>query len=372
MQKENENSEGLNKNSSEKINYSIKTMEADLKNKGFAKSSFDLSNEKKIVEDKTKDKTEIKEETVQKEVVNPFLKELKPNPDNVYNQSPDKTLKTKKLKGSASKPSSPILEKKSNNKSFLNSKLLIVLLFVSLTAVFAGVYYFYSTQKSNSTLPITETSPEIIQSKTLAIEKKPLPEKLENSKILTLGTEIDLTSLLLGQKVLLSNNTGDYYRIKKDEILLSSTELLALLDIQFPEEILSKLETSWISLYSQENILKISLILKIKEESTEPSSFLENNEYRLPELLKPLFVDETFILQDEPLAFQGSGIIEGIRYYNFTEGASNKSVDWGIANNEYLILTTSKETALELIKDLTIKESSLENSSELEAETLPL
>jgi len=155
----------------------------------------------------------------------------------------------------------------------LNSKLLIVLLFVSLTAVFAGVYYFYSTQKSNSTLPITETSPEIIQSKTLAIEKKPLPEKLENSKILTLGTEIDLTSLLLGQKVLLSNNTGDYYRIKKDEILLSSTELLALLDIQFPEEILSKLETSWISLYSQENILKISLILKIKEESTEPSSF---------------------------------------------------------------------------------------------------
>jgi len=85
-----------------------------------------------------------------------------------------------------------------------------------------------------------------------------------------------------------------------------------------------------------------------------------------------LFVDETFILQDEPLAFQGSGIIEGIRYYNFTEGASNKSVDWGIANNEYLILTTSKETALELIKDLTIKESSLENSSELEAETLPL
>ena len=133
---------------------------------------------------------------------------------------------------------------------------------------------------------------------------------------------------------------------------MSSSELLSLLKIQFPEEVLNELKEAWIFLYPLEDSLKMNLVFKTTKNQAVIKTFLNNNEYHLPELLKPLFIDESFVLKAEPITFLESKDLKGIRYYNFVEGVFSKAIDWGIINNNYLILATSKETTLKIIEDL--------------------
>ena len=158
--------------------------------------------------------------------------------------------------------------------------------------------------------------------------------------------------------------------VSRSFVPVSSPELLSLLELQFPEEIQTELTSNWMFLYPQEDTLKLSLIFKIREDSSAVSDFLKNNEYRLPALLKPLFVDETFVLQEEQVVFRDSGEVEGIRHYNFVENLSDKAIDWGILEDTYLILSTSKEVVSKLITDLKNEGESLDNLVETELENL--
>jgi hypothetical protein len=141
------------------------------------------------------------------------------------------------------------------------------------------------------------------------------------------------------------------------------------LEIQFPEEILTELGNSWVFLNLQEDVLKMSLIMEIEKNPLPITSFINNNEYRFPELIKPLFIDESFVLQDEQITFQDSEVAKNIRYYNFANSANDKAVDWGIINEKYLILSTSKEAAIKLTEDLEMEENLSDISNKIEINT---
>jgi hypothetical protein len=124
------------------------------------------------------------------------------------------------------------------------------------------------------------------------------------------------------------------------------------LEIQLPEEISNNLNDYRLVFYNQNDLLKMGLVFEVDNSDTVKNSFL-NNEYRLPEIFKPLFVDEVFALQDEVITFNDSVDLDGkVRFYNFVEGINDKSIDWGIIENKFLIITTSKDSAGDLINDL--------------------
>ena len=79
---------------------------------------------------------------------------------------------------------------------------------------------------------------------------------------------------------------------------------------------------------------------------------MKNNEYRLPEMLKPLFIDEAFVSQDSQIEFKNSKDLENVRYYNLTKGFDNRAIDWGIIDDKYLVITTSKSSMENILNDL--------------------
>ncbi len=388
MPNENKKTDVSKDNAPEKIDYTLETMESDLKNEVNSTSSFDFSQKENLSSEtkEAKGKEELKKETVpKKKAFSPFLKDInKPTPTNFYvgplekkeksEIQPQEEKLTIKLKPESTKktipefknkiapniPSpviklppkkQPLLKNSIKKTSSINNPLLMSLLFVSLIAVCAGIYYFYFINKKPSVVePPTKNQP--LPEPNI----KTIPEKLKNSQLLQFNSEKKaLTLLLTDQKTTLEANSGFYYKIENNNSTLLSSELLSSLEIQFPEEVLSTLDSAWIFLYSQEDILKMNLILEIKGSSTVISDFLTNNEYRLPEILKPLFIDESFVLNNKSIAFEDSRIVENIRYYNFTKGIFNKAIDWGITSDNYLILSTSRETALKITEDLKIK-----------------
>jgi len=348
-----QNKDETKKESLGKIDYVIKTMDSDLKNEGFSNSSFDLSDHKKPEIKKIIKPKKIEKAPLKKSPANPFFKDIgSPNKQDI----PTKTNKDKPViplspnkKPLPLKANLLIPNKPSKKKTVINNGLLIVLFLIALSVAGASFYFFYFAKK-------TPPAKVLLDPITPTIKKEDLPQKLADSKPLFLLTaEQSLTSLLLEKKDTLSSGQGTYYQINRDERVLSSSEILSLLEIQFPEEISNKFKRSWFFLYSQENILKVNLVLEIKEESFSTiENFINSNEYQLPALIKPLFIDESFILKDEQISFQESGLDSDIRYYNFNEGSGDKAVDWGIVDNEYFILSTSKNSALKLIEDLKI------------------
>jgi hypothetical protein len=142
------------------------------------------------------------------------------------------------------------------------------------------------------------------------------------------------------------------------------------LEIQLPEEISNNLNDYRLVFYNQNDLLKMGLVFEVDNSDTVKNSFL-NNEYRLPEIFKPLFVDEVFALQDKVITFNDSVDLDGkVRFYNFVEGINDKSIDWGIIENKFLIITTSKDSASDLINDLEnlnqVSEEKTESTSENE------
>ncbi len=368
----------LSENSPKKIDYVMQTMETDLKNEKPKNSSFDFSQKTtpkpKIDETKIIKKTKEPKKVIRgKESSNPFLENIgKPTPTNVFTGTPkekeNKPLNVSSFKNKSITPIVPDISnpKKSPKKTTsIDSKLLLVLLLVSLIAIGASIYYLYFIKK-----PTVEGPSLITPEPTTSMEK--IPEKLKNSETLSFNPkETSLVTLLLGKKALISNSLGTYYQIKQADTILNSSELLNLLEIQLPKEISNELNQAWVFIYPLEDTLKMSLVLKTTENQELIKTFFNKNESRLPELLKPLFIDESFILKDELIIFAKSKDLKNIRYYNFVEADFSKAIDWGITDNNYLILTTSKETALKITKDLRIN-ANLSDNSEKNVENTPI
>jgi len=360
----------------EKIDYTIRTMSSDLKNDNFGKSSFDLSEEIKQKED-IKEKETPKEPTKNEakkneERVNPFLKDLNPERKNIYAETtpnkPKKSIEPKKAPLTPpSKPASPIMEKASENKSGMNSKLLLVLFFVSLTAVLAGSYYYYSTSQNKISVTEEPKSPEIlppieVSTETSEIEEILLPSALQQKQLIVLEEGSDILTDLMAKKQTYSINKNNYYQIENQGLIMPATSLLNTLGIQLPEELTNELANGWLLVSIEDDALRVNLALEITGNTAVVKASMENNESLLPELLKPLFIDEEIVLQDEEISFQNSGLAQGIRFYNFTKEDFTKSIDWGITNNNYLILATSRDSALELTETLGNKEILPENT----------
>ena len=157
---------------------------------------------------------------------------------------------------------------------------LIVLFFISLVAVGAGIYYFSFATKTSSIAPTPtpEVTPPKIETPIVTAQKT-IPKKLKDSEVIFLNIQEDsLSPLLLTKKESLST-AGVYYQLQKEDFVpVSSPELLSLLELQFPEEIQTELTSNWMFLYPQEDTLKLSLIFKIREDSSAVSDFLKNNE----------------------------------------------------------------------------------------------
>lgn len=355
--------------STKKVSYSIKTMDSDLKNEGFSASSLDLTKDSisniptPQAPEKLKESSELTEKIEpKKSFSNPFLKDLPLDSSKVYNSpqinnAPTSSKNAFKMNPPvtpvAKKPTSQNTKELDEENTSTNGKLLFILFFVSLITVGAGIYYFYFI-RPNSQQNVIEEQLETTTPITTDTKLK-LPAVLTEAKTINFTPSDTLFSLLLKEKALLQPKSSLYYQIKKDGVELSPSELLSALDIQFAEEALVEIEKSWVSLYIQDNLLRTSLIFQVKNDSLEISNFLTNNEYRLPELLKPLFIDEALVLQKEKqILFKNSGILKNIRYYNLVENDNSKSIDWGITENNFLILTTSMENAKKLSEDLEI------------------
>lgn len=377
MQKENKNEEETvspEEKTFDKIDYTIQTMDSDLKRKSPKENSLELSvlKEKKVQKEEKKEipikKTE--EKIQPKKNFNPFLDDLQPiekfepepqKPESGKNselikkdenaipssQKNELGLKDKApvVSESFEKNTPPVVEK--NLKVKKNNGFLLIFLFtLSLVTVGSGFYYYYF--HLNPSKPEEITQEKLVEEQ--PVVEEPIPEqifseKLQTSQALVLEENSSLTALVKNQKENLSLSVNEYYQIKQVSKNLNSSEILSLLDIKLPEEALDNLGEAWIMAYNQEDVLKMNLILEINQDSEKISEVLTNNEYRLPQLLKPLFIDEDFVLQDEEIVFKDSVVLNGIRYYNLVEGFGDKAIDWGIVDDKYLIFATSKKTA---------------------------
>ena len=422
---ENENKENTKKS----ISYDIKTMESDLKKEGSKRSSFEFSVGNPVEKQEPERKKEPitpEEKPEEKVNFNPFLSDLKPDPsnplsnpnydkkskqshpsaqnnhekENSLQQTPDKKMDSqnhskekipsppKKDNPSSSlndkfkKPivktdispinnsNKKILEKEAPKKNSLNSILLISLVLILFISIGSGVYYFYFFNQAD---PVSETpfSNNPIETPSNYAEKQ-IPEKLKDSKLISINSNenFSLVSELKKEKETLPM-LGQYYKINENSNIISSGKALALLNIQLSEVLLNELNNSWVYLKKNpENILKMGLIFEIKD-SEKTREFLLNNEPTLPQSLKPMFIDEVFVLQDDEIIFQDSQELPDVRYYNLVEGFDEKAIDWKILENKYLLLATSKETMRNLISDLSNTASNFnseETSLEIESQ----
>ncbi len=353
MQKENEKQEETSEDlvSPKKINYTIQTMDFDLKNKNPKIDSLEMKGSEKYedkIDLKKKVVLEEKKETPQK--FNPFLEEIKPS-ENTPPEVPPKPNNENVIKRQEPELPKPVikpLEKLPREKSFSNNYLWIFLFVLSLVTTVSGIYYFYFKNPSIKEPPTTKV-PEIIIEPEIAKEDL-ISEKIKDTNLLDI-TNNDLASLIAKNKTELSQSVIKYYKTSQDLKDLTPSDFLSFLEIQLPENILKNLQDHRLFFYNQKDVLKMGLLFEINK-ADEIETEIKNNEYRLPELLKPLFVDEIFALQDDIINFKDSEVLTGVRYYNFLEGFDNKSIDWGIVENKFLIITTSKESAGVVIDNL--------------------
>jgi hypothetical protein len=362
--KQNQNEENsLNSNPSKKIGYTIQTMDFDLKNKTPKSNFLDLQSkdeESKIKKESKEDKIVPQKKEKVTENFNPFLNEIRPTQNNSTEipKPENKKPKPKELeKNTVIKKNIPIppnkpIEKLPEKKSFWKNYLLIFLFSISIITLGSGVYYFYFKKASSETEKKVATQPP--KKETTVIEKtetNSIAEKIKDTELVNLDNN-DLSSIIEKNKNDLSAFESQYYKITQNSEALTISDFLSFLEIQLPEEISNNLNDYRLVFYNQNDLLKMGLVFEVDNSDTVKNSFL-NNEYRLPEIFKPLFVDEVFALQDEVITFNDSVDLDGkVRFYNFVEGINDKSIDWGIIENKFLIITTSKDSAGDLINDL--------------------
>jgi len=371
-----------------RLDYSIRSMDSDLKKEASKTETFDIQSppeEQKVPEKKEE---ELNEELEKPKDVpeNPFLSELKTQPQPEGKKaSVEKPKEEPKIQKDPPReeevkekfsPISKIDSKKSTlgeiektdlkkdsawgadpkNKPATNKGLILILVLTSAMAIGAGFYYFYWMNNSTPPVEPAPVEPEIVPDPEPEPEPEPeslLPEVLANSKNLAITTD-SLENMFLAEKEALAENQNNYYQIKNTESEgLSSSDLVSALQIQLPQEVQAGLNENWLFLQSQNDTLKLGLVFEIKDEAVnETTNFLKNNEYRLPELMKNLFIDELFVLDEQSAVFSDSGLASGVRYYNFIEGDNTKSLDWGIIDKKYLFFATSRKTTLNLVEDL--------------------
>jgi len=393
MQNKNKNLENDNISLKKQVSYSIKTMDSDLKKEGSRTGSFDLSNTP--TEKDIKTKKEVLPQAIQplnkrikKSNFNPFLDDIKTdleNPlsssnsskkskaftENNQKETTDNSIKdsslntTEKFKKPIAKTEitdSNYLKNRSNKsleknqeKSSFSFFLILFLISLFLVSVGSGVYYFYFFNQENPPEnPIANVENNNSNEEKPVKNKTEIPIKLKNSQeiIFNLKENTNLKTELTNKKDALTE-LDQCYMITNSQKVLSSIELLTLLDIQFSEIFLNELNKNWLCLSkNQENILKMSLIFELNNPEIT-KNYLLNNEYRLLQILEPMFIDEVFVLEDEEVFFKDSQTLNNVRYYNLIEGFDNKAIDWKILNNQYLLITTSEASMKNLISYLT-------------------
>ncbi len=343
MQKENKNQEDNTSSKDrtfDKIDYTIQTMNSDLKKKDPKEKSLELK-EKKIKEEPKK-KPEKPEKPTPEKNFNPFLDDLQPIEK--FKSEPEKPENLSLLSSKDKNiPKLKSLEKNSRDKKSGNF-LLIFLFILSLITAGAGIYYYYSHLNSKTESSLPKTKPE---------EKTPTqltstPPKLLDRESLNVKDFQTLVETITNKSKNLPLSTTEYYQVKD----LNSSETLSLLNIELPEEVLNNLDKNWIMAYRQKDVLKINLVLEITKDANKIEEILLNNEYKLPLSLQSLFIQENFVLRAGTTEFKNSKVLDNIRYFNLVEGFNDKAIDWGIIDDKYLIITTSKETARAVINDL--------------------
>jgi hypothetical protein len=346
-------------------------MDSDLKKEDSKMSSIKINERNEEEEKKKKKKIKEKEKTKKTEEknalksksqknFNPFLDDLAPNPHNPISQTQSEKksspnlppLKSNKVPSNqiplktVKKTNLDALEKvKEKNNS--NTLTLIVLLVISLITIGSGFYYFFYLKKDALDQKITT------EEKNDLIDNKKEVELVENSSIqssiLSLNIGENFLEKLRAQKSEL--NMSKNFEIKEAGEKVDFKDLFNRLSITLPQDLLSEINEIWINLNKENDILKLGLILEIKDFQKVKSTLLGSEPF-LPEMLSPLFIDEAFVLQEENISFNDSQELEGVRYYNLVKDFNNKAIDWKIQDDKYLLITTSQKTMADLISKL--------------------
>lgn len=234
------------------------------------------------------------------------------------------------------------------------SKLLPILLVIILLACLAGGAFYYFSYFSNkkspqenlsapSTTNLPTQSPVSPPPFAGQVEELSLSDENLNEKIASLK-QLSIDNPALKEKL----SGGIFYQIKKDDKLLTAQELLQALDISLPIETASTFQQGWLFvLLTPQNIVKLGLVFDLSDSQFANSSIL-NIEKDLPLLLKNLFFEEDSSVQETTIVFQNSQLDARLRFFNFSQGDSSRTIDWAKIG-DYLFFTTSKNTAFQII-----------------------
>ncbi len=350
-------------------------------NKMPAKTTVDKSLEKQFGDKKEKThandfspENKSKEEFPKNPIINPKKEpvqsaKLKPiNP--ALKKDYDKFFKDK---------ISPLPEKENKNSSS-SMILVIILVIVLIIAIASGTYYYFFVINK----PVTPTELPIISDPTpifpvdstpVQPPKEPLPIVLTEASEMIITAEKD-TRVIFFDPQNSENLISGFYSIENEEgLLMNVKDLSTLLNIQMPESIETASQNAWIY-YDATITPKISLVIKIDSKDTyEVKNSIMNIENNLPIMFSGLYsapIDK--YSTGETVIFKDSFENLNFRYYNISTTPSDlKSLDWGIINNDtILVFATSKEMASTisnqlLINDIpnnTTKEVILENTPE--------
>ncbi len=266
-------------------------------------------------------------------------------------------------------------EKEEKNAS--SSLTLIIILIVILIITIVSGFYYYFFVLSKTPIPV---KPPITIEPDLNFPVEPLAEKafpfvLTNSPEIVLTTKNDIKVILFDPQNP-ENLTSNFYSIKNEGgMAMNIKELSLLLGIQIPEIINATPENTWIY-YNSSATPEISLVIGIDiEDAVEIKQSILKMENELPKMMSGLYSTPIIeYLIEKTLLFKDSSDDQAFRYYNFATTPSDlKSLDWGIINNDtILVFATSKEMASTisnqlLINDIpnnTTKEVILENTPE--------
>jgi hypothetical protein len=394
MNKDNQNNQSNNKEDNE-IKYEIRSMENDLKNSEYKKGSFSKNEEsshsqqedKKAQEEERRAQEERQkkreEEAKQnkKNQPNPFLENIKKDEKNIFTNT-EEEKKGKKQPSSNSeqqtqKQKSASLQKttmKQENSQKPPLLFLIFLITTSLVTAGAGFYYYFfvlNQEESEKTVvekqPQENQNPEEVkknknnEKEVVEQQEIALPEKLTDpDKIIALNQEETLVKKI--QSIQNITKNPKIYRFKKEEDFLSSQDFLSAFSIQIDQEVVNNLGSSWVMMHKTEgNQTRSAVIFEIKAENKESTqTAFKEMETSLPEALSPIHQEINQISTSIPEnpQFQNSMVSKNFRYFNFNPNDETVSIDWGIINENLLVISTSKSTTEAVTKILNQKSSS--------------
>ncbi|MDD5590118.1 MAG: hypothetical protein PHQ47_03010 [Candidatus Portnoybacteria bacterium] len=246
---------------------------------------------------------------------------------------PPKTQRTEAI----NKPKSPVLR-------FVG--IIIVAVLIIGSGIFAYFYWFNSEETPISP-PVTEQTPTPL-----------FPT--EHQIIISLDSETDLGNEI--ETAALDLKPAGHFTqliVKRGGNYLNLAEVLAALDIQIPIQTMLLADT-----YSFENY---TLFLYYQRSETDPvqtrlgliirnqdmsafNNYLKDEEPNLPKTLEPMLMER---LQDSSGAVFNDNNYRGIpiRYVNFPD--SSLSIDYALWENNWLLITTSKESIYAALDKIT-------------------